>query len=133
MAVDMLLKSIRFSQKASLRRKEVRQRAWARSALKLAKVAGFSRALGLFQSFAFALPTPLRGAGRKRWTAQHFGPTVRGCNAARRERRPLDDPAEVHAEAWLSHIVHTALSMPARDGPAKRITAGPGFSAPSVQ
>lgn len=50
MAVVMLLNYQRFPQKASLRRKEVRQRAWARSALKLAKVAGFSRALGILQN-----------------------------------------------------------------------------------
>lgn len=50
MAVVMLLKNKRFSQKASLRRKEVRKRAWARSALKLAKVMTDSlRVLGFLQ------------------------------------------------------------------------------------
>lgn len=111
MAVVMLLKNNRFSQKASLRRKEVRKRAWARSALKLAIVAGVIPCARLVSKhFCLALPTrsfacrfrPPSGepagtdgasskSGRRR-TARHFGPTVRGCNAARRKRRPRGGP-----------------------------------------
>ena len=84
MAVVMLLKNKRFSQKASLRRKEVRKRAWARSALKLAKVTTDSvRVLGLFLPALYAATSaPARkGRGHKRDPRQGAPPRRARSNA----------------------------------------------------